>query len=92
MKTIWNSAVGLLVITGALLGLTLPFGKMAGAAGVAPSLWALVISLVWIYYATVVFFVGALMTAVIDERLRARGHLAQAGIPCPKPGETTGNG
>jgi membrane protein len=32
---------------------------------------ALVISLVWIYYATVVFFVGALMTAVIDERLRA---------------------
>lgn len=45
MKTIWNSAVGLLVITGALLGLTLPFGKMAGAAGVAPSLWALVISM-----------------------------------------------
>ena len=38
---------------------------------------ALVISLVWIYYATVVFFVGALMTAVIDERLRARHHRPQ---------------
>jgi len=41
---------------------------------------ALVISLVWIYYATVVFFTGALMTAVIDERLRARARLAAAGI------------
>jgi len=46
---------------------------------------------VWIYYATVVFFVGALMTAVIDERLRARQHLAAAGIPAPKPGEATGS-
>lgn len=44
------------------------------------SMGALVISLVWIYYATVVFFTGALMTAVVDERLRARNHLSAAGI------------
>jgi membrane protein len=35
------------------------------------SMGALVIMLVWIYYATVVFFVGALITAVIDERVDA---------------------
>lgn len=34
------------------------------------SMGALVIMVVWIYYATVVFFVGALITAVIDERLK----------------------
>lgn len=33
---------------------------------------ALVLMLVWMYYAALVFFVGALITAVIDERLRAR--------------------
>ncbi len=44
------------------------------------SMGALVILLVWIYYATVVFFVGALITAVIDERLRSRRTLAAAGI------------
>jgi len=55
------------------------------------SMGALVISLVWIYYATVVFFVGALMTSVIDERLRAHAVLAQAGVAPPKPGETAGS-
>ncbi len=92
----WRQAFIGGVITSALFAL----GRYAIGvyiATVAPgsaygSMGALVISLVWIYYATVVFFVGALMTAVIDERLRARGHLAEAGIPCPKPGETTGNG
>ena len=44
------------------------------------SMGALVISLVWIYYATAVFFVGALMTAVIDERQHARAQLARAGV------------
>ena len=39
-----NSAPVLLVLTGAFLGLTLPFGKLAFAAGIAPSLWAFVIS------------------------------------------------
>ena len=45
MKSLWDSAPGLLLVTGALLGLTLPFGKIAGAAGIAPSVWALVVSL-----------------------------------------------
>ncbi|MEW5716900.1 hypothetical protein AB1462_31915, partial [Pseudomonas sp. SB113] len=44
MHSLWNSAAGLLVITGALLGLTLPFGKLATAAGVGPILWAFIIS------------------------------------------------
>lgn len=34
------------------------------------SMGTLVILLVWMYYAAVVFFVGALITAVIDERAR----------------------
>lgn len=45
------------------------------------SMGALVIMVVWIYYATVVFLVGALITAVIDERLRARRTLRNAGMP-----------
>lgn len=44
MKSIWDSAPGLLVITGALLGLSLPFGKMATDAGIQGVLWAFVIS------------------------------------------------
>ncbi len=36
------------------------------------SMGTLVIMLVWIYYASVVFFGGALITAVIDERAQAR--------------------
>jgi membrane protein len=47
------------------------------ADGVAPgsaygSMGTLVIMVIWIYYASVVFLVGALLTAVIGERLRAR--------------------
>lgn len=34
------------------------------------SMGTLVVLLVWMYYATVVFFIGALLTAVIDERAR----------------------
>lgn len=45
------------------------------------SMGALVIMVVWIYYATVVFLVGALLTAVIDERLRARRTLRETGVP-----------
>ena len=44
MKSLWDQAFGLLLVTGALLGLTLPFGKLATAAGVPPILWAFVIS------------------------------------------------
>ncbi|ESY96557.1 DMT family transporter [Mesorhizobium australicum] len=45
MKYLWDSALGLLVVTGGLLGLTLPFGKLATAAGVPATVWAFVISL-----------------------------------------------
>ncbi|ESZ77729.1 DMT family transporter [Mesorhizobium sp. L103C105A0] len=44
MKFLWESALGLLVVTGGLLGLTLPFGKLATAAGVPAMVWAFVIS------------------------------------------------
>ncbi len=44
MKALWNSAIGLLLINGLLLGITLPFGKIAAAAGVPPAIWAFVIS------------------------------------------------
>ncbi|MGB3390528.1 MAG: DMT family transporter [Pseudaminobacter sp.] len=44
MTRLWNSAPGLLLITGALLGLALPFGKIAVASGISPALWAFVIS------------------------------------------------
>ncbi len=45
MKFLWDSAIGLLVVTGGLLGMTLPFGKLATAAGVPAMVWAFVISL-----------------------------------------------
>ncbi|PZV33916.1 DMT family transporter [Mesorhizobium kowhaii] len=45
MKFLWDSALGLLVVTGGLLGLTLPFGKIATAVGVPAMVWAFVISL-----------------------------------------------
>ena len=45
MTALWNSAIGLLIVTGGLLGLTLPFGKIAGEAGVQPAIWAFLISL-----------------------------------------------
>lgn len=44
MKSLWDSAFGLLVVTGGLLGLALPFGKAATAAGVAAMVWAFVVS------------------------------------------------
>lgn len=44
MNLLWHSAISLLVVTGALLGLTLPLGKLAAAAGVAPTVWSLLIS------------------------------------------------
>ncbi|MBB3854642.1 membrane protein [Xanthomonas arboricola] len=44
------------------------------------SMGTLVILLVWMYYASVVFFVGALLTAVIDERVRSHRKLREAGV------------
>lgn len=57
-----------------LIGLYIGQAAPGSAYG---TMGTLVILLVWIYYATVVFFVGALLTAVIDERVRAR-RLARA--------------
>ncbi|TPJ33731.1 DMT family transporter [Mesorhizobium sp. B2-8-3] len=45
MRFLWDSAIWLLVVTGGLLGMTLPFGKLATAAGVPAIVWAFVISL-----------------------------------------------
>jgi drug/metabolite transporter (DMT)-like permease len=44
LKQIWNTALGLLLVTGGFLGLTPPLGKIATAAGVPALLWAFVIS------------------------------------------------
>ncbi|MBD0413515.1 DMT family transporter [Oryzicola mucosus] len=44
MTAFLNSPIGLLLVNGALLGLTLPLGKLAREAGVPPALWAFVIS------------------------------------------------
>lgn len=44
MDRLWGSAFGLLVVTGALLGLSLPLGKLATEGGVPAMLWAFVIS------------------------------------------------
>ena len=44
------------------------------------SMGTLVILLVWMYYAAMVFFVGALITAVIDERTHSRLKLRAAGL------------
>ena len=37
------------------------------------SMGTIVLALVWIYYAALVVFIGALLTAVLDERAKARG-------------------
>lgn len=56
------------------------------------SMGTLVVMIVWMYYAAMIFFVGALITAVIDERARARlggddpaGGNPAAETPPPRP-------
>ena len=44
MQRLWNSAIGLLIVTGGLLGLILPFSKIGTAAGVPAIVWAFLIS------------------------------------------------
>jgi drug/metabolite transporter (DMT)-like permease len=44
MKSIWNSAFGLLLVTGIFFGVALPFGKVAMQAGVPALLWAFVMA------------------------------------------------
>lgn len=56
-----------------LIGLYLARAAPGSAYG---SMGALVLLLVWLYYAILVFFVGALITAVIAERAEARRQTA----------------
>lgn len=58
---------GLFVLGRWAIGLYISEAAPGSAYG---SMGTLVIVLVWMYYAAVVFFVGALITAVIDERAR----------------------
>jgi membrane protein len=51
-----------------LIGLYIAEATPGSAYG---SMGTLVVLLVWVYYATLVFFTGALLTAVIDERAQA---------------------
>ncbi len=80
----WRQAFGGGAITAALFTLG-RYGIGLYIANAAPgsaygSMGTLVIMLVWVYYASVVFFVGALVTAVIDERAHPR---AVAAAPAP---------
>jgi drug/metabolite transporter (DMT)-like permease len=60
LDRIWNSAFALLIITGGLLGLILPFGKIAAQSGVPPLLW------------TFIFSFGA--ASILALALALRGH------------------
>ena len=60
---------GLFAIGRWLIGLYLAQAAPGSAYG---SMGALVLLLLWIYYGGVVFFIGALLTAVIDERANDR--------------------
>jgi len=60
-----------------LIGLYLAQAAPGSAYG---SMGALVLLLLWTYYAAVVFFAGALITAVIDERMHSRRMLREAGL------------
>ena len=62
---------GLFIAGRYVIGLYLAQTEPGSAYG---SMGALVILLVWVYYAALVFFVGALLTAVIDERMDARNN------------------
>jgi membrane protein len=59
---------GLFVLGRWAIGLYLAQAAPGSAYG---SMGTLVLLLVWMYYAAAVFFIGALMTAVIDERAHA---------------------
>lgn len=75
-RVIWRQALLGGLLTAALfvagrwlIGLYIAKAAPGSAYG---SMGTLVILLIWVYYATVVFFAGALLTAVIDERWQAR--------------------
>jgi len=79
----WRQAFGGGAITAVLFTLG-RYGIGLHIANAAPgsaygSMGTLVIMLVWVYYASVVFFAGALVTAVIDERAHRRAATAVPG-------------
>ncbi len=45
VASLWQAPAVLLLITGSLIGMNFPLGKIAGEAGVSPLMWALLISL-----------------------------------------------
>ena len=72
----WKRAVGggaatavLFLVGRAAIGWYLGRADPGSAYG---AMGTLVLALVWIYYAALIIFVGALFTAVVDERARAR--------------------
>lgn len=74
----WRRALG----GGAVTALLFLLGRAAiawyvgrsnpASASAYGSMGTIVLALVWIYYAALVVFVGALLTAVVDERAKAR--------------------
>jgi membrane protein len=65
-----GAATALLFLLGrAAIGWYLGHADPGSAYG---SMGTLVLALVWIYYAAMIVFVGALLTAVVDERAKAR--------------------
>lgn len=81
----WRQAFLGGLITSALFllgrwGIGLYIGEAAPGSAYG-SMGTLVILIVWMYYAAMIFFVGALITAVIDERITARAARAAAAAP-----------
>ncbi|MEP6635066.1 MAG: YihY/virulence factor BrkB family protein, partial [Luteimonas sp.] len=82
----WRQALLGGTITAALFvagryGIGLYLSKAAPGSAYG-SMGTLVLLLVWMYYAAAVFFIGALITAVIDERAR-QAAATQSAAPVP---------
>jgi membrane protein len=77
---------GLFMLGRSAIGLYLGQASLGTAYGPAGGL---VIMLVWMYYCAVVFLLGALITAMLDEHARVRRRLADeratAGLGVPTP-------
>ena len=74
-----GAATALLFLLGrAAIGWYLGSANPATASAYG-SMGTIVLALVWIYYAALVVFVGALLTAVVDERAKARAGRRKGG-------------
>ncbi len=79
----WRRAVGggaatalLFVLGRAAISWYLKHADPGSAYG---SMGTLMLALVWIYYAALIVFIGALLTAVVDERVKAGGKARKTG-------------